>query len=196
MKTEKLIIYHNEQFKEIELDPPAKLHYAVSNLGRLASYTYELSDGRILKPGKVDGYHTVHFNIYPEGKLISRQLFVYKLVAQYFITKTSEDREFVIHLDYVRNNDDVRNLRWVTKKERLEHISRSPLVIEARKKLSELKKNGVGSKLTSTKVMMIKKLLANPNRKTRIKMIARQFGVCEMQIYRIKSGENWGHIKI
>jgi hypothetical protein len=47
-----------------------------------------------------------------------------------------------------------------------------------------------------TKVMRIKKMLQNPNRKTRIKMIAKQFGVSEMQIFRIKSGENWGHIVV
>ena len=44
--------------------------------------------------------------------------------------------------------------------------------------------------------MLIKKLLANPNQRTRLKMIAKQFGVSEMQISRIKSGENWNHIKI
>jgi hypothetical protein len=27
-------------------------------------------------------------------------------------------------------------------------------------------------------------------------MIAKQFGVSEMQISRIKSGENWSHIKV
>jgi uncharacterized protein YjcR len=45
-------------------------------------------------------------------------------------------------------------------------------------------------------VIHIKKLLAKPNRTTRLKMIAKQFGVSEMQISRIKSGENWSHIKV
>jgi len=44
--------------------------------------------------------------------------------------------------------------------------------------------------------MVIKKLLANPKQTTRLKMIAKQFGVSEMQIRRIKSGENWGYIKV
>jgi uncharacterized protein YjcR len=44
--------------------------------------------------------------------------------------------------------------------------------------------------------MLIKKLLAKPEQKTRLKMIAKQFGVSEMQIRRIKSGENWGHINV
>jgi len=64
---------------------------------------------------------------------------------------------------------------------------------EAIKKLVENQKKGV--KLTETKVRLIKKRVLNPNRRTRIKIIARQFGVSEMAIYRIKSGENWGWVK-
>ena len=29
-----------------------------------------------------------------------------------------------------------------------------------------------------------------------MRIIAKQFGISEMQLYRIKSGENWGHVKI
>ena len=69
-------------------------------------------------------------------------------------------------------------------------------MIQARKNLLEHNIKSDGRKLTVTKVMRIKKMLQNPNRKTRIKMIAKQFGVSEMQIFRIKSGENWGHIVV
>jgi uncharacterized protein YjcR len=41
---------------------------------------------------------------------------------------------------------------------------------------------------------MIKRKLLNG--KTRLKMIAKQFGVSDMQIHRIKTGENWSHVKI
>lgn len=34
------------------------------------------------------------------------------------------------------------------------------------------------------------------NKRTSITMIAKWFGVSDMQIHRIKSGENWGHVKI
>jgi Mor family transcriptional regulator len=30
----------------------------------------------------------------------------------------------------------------------------------------------------------------------KIKVLAKQYGVSEMQIYRIKSGENWSHITV
>jgi DNA-binding Xre family transcriptional regulator len=39
-------------------------------------------------------------------------------------------------------------------------------------------------------------ILSDPNRKTRLKIIAKRFGVSEMTLQRIKTGENWGHIKI
>jgi DNA-binding Xre family transcriptional regulator len=51
-------------------------------------------------------------------------------------------------------------------------------------------------KLTEAKVKILKRKLLDPNRKTRIKMLARQFGVSEMQLHRIRTGENWGHVKI
>jgi hypothetical protein len=78
----------------------------------------------------------------------------------------------------------------------LEFSKNSPFVKNAQKKLLEHNLNANGRKLTVTKVMLIKKLLARPEQKTRMKMIAKQFGVSEMQIRRIKSGENWSQVKV
>jgi predicted DNA binding protein len=64
------------------------------------------------------------------------------------------------------------------------------------RKLVELNKKRDGAKLTESKVRLLKKKIFDPNRKTRLKMLAKQFGISEMQLYRIKSGENWGHVKI
>jgi hypothetical protein len=44
--------------------------------------------------------------------------------------------------------------------------------------------------------MRLKRKIFDPKRKSRLKIIAKQFGISEMQLYRIKSGENWGHVKI
>ena len=41
----------------------------------------------------------------------------------------------------------------------------------------------------------IKRLLDKPGRKT-MKQIAEQFSISEMQLYRIKSGENWSHVTL
>jgi hypothetical protein len=99
-------------------------------------------------------------------------------------------------LDYCRSNDHFTNLKWATEEERLVHAQKSPLVIKARQNRIEPATAMNGHKLTVTRVMLIKKLLANPKQTTRLKMIAKQFGVSEMQIRRIKSGENWGYIKV
>lgn len=78
----------------------------------------------------------------------------------------------------------------------IEHRNKNPNVIQARKNLIEHNLKADGRKLTTTKVMLIKTILARPEQTTRLKMIAKQFGVSEMQIRRIASGENWGHVKI
>ncbi|MHA7843264.1 MAG: hypothetical protein ACX93I_08095 [Winogradskyella sp.] len=50
------------------------------------------------------------------------------------------------------------------------------------------------AKLSENNVRLIKKMLKNPNRKTRLKMIAKQFGISTTQLKRIETGENWGHV--
>jgi hypothetical protein len=189
-------IYPNEKFKEIELDYSLKLRYAISNKGRLISFSENIEDCRLLKGSLSDGYPIFSFRIKKDGKSVSKCLFLYKLVAHYFLPKPSEEQAYVIHLDYSRNNDDVNNLRWATKAEMIAHRNKNPNVIQARKNLIEHNLKADGRKLTTTKVMLIKTILARPEQKTRLKMIAKQFGVSEMQIRRIASGENWGHIKI
>lgn len=189
-------IYANEEFREIETDFPLKFRYAVSNKGRLISFTEKFSDGNLLKGSVSDGYRTFRYGKSPNGKSAYKTLFIYKLVAELFIPKTSEDQQHVLHLDYKRDNDLVSNLKWATYEEKMEHYRKSPHVIRSKKKLIEHNIKADGRKLTSTKVIHLKKLLAKPNQNTRIKMLAKQFGISEMQVNRIKRGENWAHIKI
>jgi len=196
MKREKIRIYPGEEFREIEMPYPARLHYAVSNFGRMVSFTDAIKNGILLKGAFSEGYKVFRFKIYRDKKILNSHFFIYKLVAQYFIPKTSGDQIHVIHLDFCRSNDHISNLKWVTEAERLDHIRKSPLVIQAKQNRLEPSTAINGHKLTVTRVMFIKKLLANPKQTTRLKMIAKQFGVSEMQIRRIKSGENWGYIKV
>ncbi len=185
-----------EKWKEFKVHSSLKLRYAVSNYGRLMSFIDKFENGRLLKGSKVDGYPVFAFRIKVKGVAKDKKLFIHKLVAEQFLKRKSEDHIFVLHIDRYRQNNSVDNLKWATREEMLEHNRNSPFVLNARKKLIQHNKNRDGLKLTSTKVMLLKKKLADPNRKTRLKMIAKQFGISEMQLYRIKSGENWGHIKI
>lgn len=189
-------LYPNEIFHEIAIPDKLKLRYAISNKGRLISFVKDMKFGRILKGATTDGYKLFKYKIFVDGKAQNKHMFFSKLIAEYFIPKDSEEQTYVLHLDRKRDNDDFRNLKWATREEMLEFTKVSPFVIQARKNLLEHNINSNGRKLTVTKVMLIKKMLANPKRTTRIKMIAKQFGVSEMQIWRIQSGENWGHIKI
>ena len=195
-----LRFYPNEIFKEIEIDKGLQLRYAISNFGRFVSFTDKIEEGQFVKGSKQDGYRIWRYRIRDENnKLRFKHKFFYKLVAEYFIPKTSDEQVYVLHLNYNRASDHVGNLQWATKVEMLNHNKKSPFVIKSRKKQLEdikEKRKQKGNKLTATQVMLLKKILLRPNRKTKLKIIARQFGVTEMQLYRIKTGKNWGHIKV
>ena len=196
-------IYPDEIFKEIsDLEDELQRRYAISNYGRLVSYVADIENGRLIQGSKEDGYRIWRYRVLlGEKKVIYRHRFFYKLVAEYFLPKTSDEQVYVLHMDRKRANDKVSNLRWATKEEMLEHSKKSPYVIASKKKqVQQLKKyrekNPDGNKLTSTQVMFLKKKLLDPNRKTRLKILARQYGVTTMTLQRIKTGENWGHIKV
>lgn len=185
--------YPGEEWKELALEDKLKLKYAISTLGRVISYSDSMESGRLVKSQKIDGYSVFRYKARRNGKIFNKTLFVRKLVAQNFLTPPSPEHTFVILLDRNRGNNKVENLKWATREEMIDHYKKSPYFIGARIK----KRNrGIGHKLTSTKVLFIKKKLFDPNRKTRMKILAKQFGISEMQLYRIKTGENWGHVKI
>lgn len=188
--------YPNERFREIEVDYPLKFRYAVSDRGRLISFTEKCEDGTLLKGGDSRGYKTFRYAMKIDGKRTSKVFFIHKLVAQYFLPKTSEEQQHVLHIDHTLNNDSLSNLKWATYKEMQEHRMSNPHVIRAKKNLLAHNLKSDGRKLTITKVIYLKKLLQDPNRKTRLKMLAKQFGISEMQVSRIKSGENWSRVKI
>jgi len=197
---QKLYIFATEIFKELKLEDELKFRYAISNFGRLVSFTKNIEYGRILNGGITEGYRIFRYRI-NYGKIISyRHKFFCRLVAENFLEKTSDKQIYVLHLDHNLSNDLVSNLKWATKQEMLAHQRTNPKVLKSRKisakRLVEYNKKRDGYKLTTTQVIHIKKLLANPNRKTRMKIIARRFGISEMQLYRIKTGENWGHVQI
>lgn len=188
--------FRNEKWKEVEFKNRTGLRYAVSNYGRLVSFTQSIKEGRLLKCGQVKGYKVFRNFEDVNGKRVSRGYYLHKLVAEHFLSsKKSIEKTFVIHLDFAKSNNHVHNLQWASKEEMETHQSNNPTVIKDRKRLREFNRLNT-YKLTEAKVKIIKRKLLDPNRKTRLKMLARQFGVSEMQLHRIRTGENWGHVKI
>lgn len=178
-------------FEGIE-NPP---HYEVSNYGRLRSFQSasatrsgagtDRAPSKFIKGSVIQGYRSL--NIRSGGKTLNR--YVHKLVAEHFSKREKPDQTFVIHLDHDKQNNYHQNLRWVTKEEMIEHNRNNPSL-----KNRQLPRQTRNYKLTESKVRIIKKLLLNE--KNRLKMIAKQFGITHTQLNRIRSGENWKHVKI
>lgn len=188
--------YRGEEFKQIEIVATLKLNYAISNYGRIVSYSDEIKNGRELKGGTVEGYKTFQYYYRIDGLRKSKFHLIYRLVAEYFLPKGNDDQNFVLHLDYDKKNDYVKNLRWANQFELTAHHSTNPEVIKGRAKTLAHNLKADGKKLTSTQVIRIKKMLQREGNKTRLVMIAKQFNITTMQLYRIRTGENWGHIKV
>jgi HNH endonuclease/Helix-turn-helix domain of resolvase len=122
-------------------------------------------------------------------RAINYHTLVHRLVAKYFLKEPTEKQTVVAHLDYDKLNNRASNLKWMTHAENVIHQRSSPYVIADKENRRE--RTSKTSKLSLTKVMLLKKLL---NEGKPVKSLVKQFKVSDMQIYRIKSGENWGDV--
>lgn len=172
----------NEKWKDVIFDEgiSEKEKFKISNYGRVINCKGE--EEYLVKESYINGYQNLRLLQKHNGKMTSR--YVHKLVAQHFLDQG--DGIYVIHLDYDKTNNRVDNLKWATKRQKEVHQFTHP----------QFKNNPrrTYSKLSEAKVKLIKRKINDPNRRTRLKMIARQFGISEMQLYRIKTGENWGSV--
>ncbi|MFP4555397.1 MAG: NUMOD4 domain-containing protein [Bacteroidales bacterium] len=188
-------LFPDEKWSVLPFKGNSGLNYAVSNYGRVASFSKSITEGRLVGGTSKKGYRYLKLFKIIDGKRLSYTYYVHRLVAQYFVPKREEGQDFVIHLNYKKDDNRHINIKWATREEVEEHHSKNPRVIADRKRLQQHNKLH-NYKLTDEKVKILKRKLFDPNRKTRLKMLARQFGVSEMQLHRIKTGENWGHVKI
>lgn len=131
-----------------------------------------------------------------KDRTMNRTILVHREVAKCFLPPPAPKEEVVGHLDYNKLNNEVGNLKWMTAEESQVHQAKSPYVIaekKERKYTHKMRKREKAWKLNSTQVMHIKMLL---KRGRPIRRIAQQFDVSGTQIRRIRSGENWSHIKL
>ncbi len=168
--------------------------YAVSNLGRVASYVKSVEkDGVLLKGSEIEGYKVLRLRV--NGSYVA--FLFHRMVADAFCKKPSKEHNLVIHKNFRKQDNRADNIAWATKEMVAEHNKKSPAVKAYRKRMEEaipdIKK---GLKLTRAQVKQIKKMLLSPNRKLTHKQIAEKYNVSEMAITRIKRGENWGHVTV
>lgn len=182
-RQEQWISYHKDIWQD-------RFRYLVSNYGRVISFVKN-PEGELINGGKTAGYLSFVVNLL-NGK--KKNYYFHRIVAEIFLDKGEND-QYVIHKNYKKHENQVSNLAWVTKDEWVQHQFNNPNVKENKMK-RKLRKVTSYSKLTYAQAVILKKKLLDPNRKTRIRILAKQFGVSEMQLYRIKSGENWGDIEV
>lgn len=164
--------------------------YAVSNLGRLGVLKAKGQvEVKTFKPQ--NGIY--RYNYKSGGR--SRALFVYKEVANAFVKKPTPRHSMVIRKDHNYLNDKADNLKWVTPAEHRKHVTFSPNSIASRKKKA-ITRSATAKVFNEKTALQVKKMIWDPKRKLTFKQIADKFGVSEMQIYRIKSGELWFHVKV
>ncbi|MBK9568589.1 MAG: HNH endonuclease [Chitinophagaceae bacterium] len=162
--------------------------YAVSSLGRIASYKQDiLKDGKVLSGSLTTGYRTLNLHR-PNNK---GTLYIHREMAQLFSKRPSQKHKYVIHRNHNKLDNNIKNLRWATLEQMIDHQQDSPAKIAYKEKQA---KRTEGLKLTASQVKKIKSILTNKNRNITIRQLSQNYKVSEMTMYRIKSGENWGRI--
>jgi WD40 repeat protein len=163
--------------------PDTNNSYQVSNYGRVKSFVINKVEGKLLNPSFRNGSKRVEI----VSENYKREEFVHKLVAKTWISKPSDDHNYVIHLDGNRKNNHVSNLEWHTE----ESIKAKRREIRQRNFNPKRKKLITNSKLKESDIRLLKSMLQKGVFQSEI---AKMFCISEMQVTRIKRGENWGHI--
>jgi len=189
-KIEILIKIEKRKLRKLEDEiwrvvPDSDERYQVSNYGRIKSFAYNKKDGQILNGFVINGFKQVQINT----KKSKRKFYVHKFVAQIWISKPSDKHNFVIHLDGNLRNNHISNLEWHTRE----------TLTEKHRELGNLKNKNTNrkniirnSKLNELDIRHLKSMLEKGIVQSKI---AKLFCISEMQVTRIKRGENWGHIK-
>lgn len=173
----------HEEWKPLQIEGMAENEkYDISNYGRIKSYKVNKTEGAIIKGSTLKGYKILNIKL-ENGKRTTK--YVHKLVAEAFIQKDNDLQQYVIHLDFDKNNNHIDNLKWVTQETMYAHQKINP----------NYKRGTINyAKLTETDVIRLKKKLKRG--KNKLYKLAKEFGITHTQLNRIRKGENWGHVKV
>jgi hypothetical protein len=139
------------------------------------------TNGKKLKSRHAKGGYK-QINLYVDGRRITKQ--IHRLVAETYLPNP-ENKPQVNHRDGNKDNNWLGNLEWNTPLENVEHSIRTGL----RDTKGE---NNFGSKLTEKEVKEIRDKFV-PRQYT-YKMLAQEYNVSQMTIYRIISNTSWYYI--
>jgi len=181
-KERKLRKIEDEEWKEL---PGSKGRYLISNYGRIKSYVYDKVNGKLMRYSQIKGFYTINMRL--NG--IQKTHLVHKLTAKAFVNQPSENHTHVIHLDWNVKNNYYKNLEWVTRE--VSYLRVTNFLREKNK--NNPQKIITYSKLKADDVKLVKSMLL---RGITQKIIAKMFCISEMQVSRIKRGENWGDVKV
>lgn len=120
----------------------------------------------------------------------------HKAVAELFLDPPADQhKEFLIHKDFDKENNHMDNLAWASQEELNARAKKHPknVLYAFKKQFMDLKPTAGNAKLSEADVLAIKKRLKKGDT---LRKLAKRFHVTDMQIYRIKTGENWGHVKL
>jgi hypothetical protein len=160
--------------------------YEVSNLGRVRSYkrlSYRNSWQPNLLSSSLDPHGYFKVTLYRDKGHYIR--YVYYLVLTTFVGPRPEGYQ-CNHKDGDRNNNTLDNLEWVTPLDNWHHAWRLGLISDRKGEHAN------NANLKDGEVWLIKKLLYH---RVQTKMICKMFRISWGHLYKIKIGENWGHIK-
>ncbi|MCZ4408760.1 HNH endonuclease [Cryomorphaceae bacterium 1068] len=139
---------------------PLLHHFKLSNLGNVVRMKKGEGPEEPFHPRKILGYQYISFTTRNGSR---ETIYLHRLVAEFFVEASSPDAEFVIHIDYSRDNNRFDNLKWVNKVELKKHRSakagRLPGKMTSRTRLTD--PTGPLEEKVDTKSYELRRLVSN-----------------------------------
>src|SRR5687767_15391511 len=107
-----------------------RYNYAVSDHGRIASFKKEILGGKLLGGSLTTGYKTL--NLHRPGN--QGTLYIHREIAKLFLKRPSPKHKYVIHVNHNKLDNSIKNLKWATLEEMIDHQQSSPAKIAYKKR--------------------------------------------------------------